>query len=316
MDAHDDFEAAFAGFAKDVDTGKPVENAEAPAEGGDDGQGDNNAAATDSGVGAAAVDAPAADGSDGVDPAAAPEASGEGGDAPAADPAVADAKPADDPAVADAEAEDILKRLADLVKDKPAEGEPVAEAAPAGDETPLFSADEQAVLEAYEKDWSDVSRAEALKRRAFAKDVIEYVFTQIAPEIKSVKELTEALANRAHYADLTAKIGEVDDTLRTQMDGWVAKQPAYLQSAYKQVLTTGTVDEVADLVDRFKKDTGVAAPAAKPKTSKGGPELSSEAKQAAEAMAPVSSKRSVIEQQDDPNDFGAAFAKFSEMFKE
>lgn len=314
MDAHDDFEAAFAGFAKDVDTGKPVENAEAPAEGGDNGQGDNNAAATDSSGGAAAVDAPAVAGSDGVDPAAAPEAVGEGGDAPAADPAVTEAEPAAD--ASDAEAEDILKRLADLVKDKPAEGEPVAEAAPAADETPLFSADEQAVLEAYEKDWSDVSRAEALKRRAFAKDVIEYVFSQIAPEIKSVKELTEALANRAHYADLTAKIGEVDDTLRTQMDGWVAKQPAYLQSAYKQVLTTGTVDEVADLVERFKKDTGVAAPAAKPKTSKGGPELSSEAKQAAEAMAPVSSKRSVIEQQDDPNDFGAAFAKFSEMFKE
>lgn len=317
--ADPDFEAAFASFSKDEKSTEAVQ-----AEGGEPNAADTGA----SDAGAAAVDgvAPAGDGAAPADPGAVVDGSAGKAEATPADPTpapvVGDAAPAaaePEPAAADPaptsgeDANAVLERLAALVKDKPAE---TPAAAPVAEELPaLYTKDEEEFLTQYEKDWGEVHRAQSLLQRQFGRDLVQYVFDQVGPQVRELRQLTDALANRAHFKDLSEKIGPIDDNLKTHMDAWVDKQPGYLQTAYKQVLTTGTVEEVADLVDRFKTATGVAAKPS-PAPSKGGSELSEPAKQAAESLAPVSSKRSVIEQQDDPNDFGAAFAKFSEMFKE
>jgi hypothetical protein len=286
--ATDEFDNAFSSFAKGEDppAADPAPVADpAPAD---------PAPATDVDPTPTADPAPAADA------------------VPAADP---DPAPAPDPKPAEptADTDDVLRRLAEMVKDKDPDPAPAADPAPA--EQPLYSADEQATLSKYEEDWDIVSKAEELKFKARARDIVSYVFGQIGPELKAVKDLTDALANRAHFSDLKERGIDANDELRTGVDAWVDKQPTYLQAAYKNVLTSGTVDEVADLIDRFKKETGVVAPAAKP-APKGGSELSAEAKKAAESMAPVSSKRSSIETQDDPSDFDGAWGKFKDMFKE
>lgn len=316
--ADENFDAAFAAFAKDE---TPPEAA--PAEGGQaDGSTDSGATAVDAGTGAG-DGAPSGDPAGSTEGGAAPEAGAESGAAaPAgAEPApVAEAPAAAEPPAASPAAEaapgpspdDILNRLAEIVREKPAEQAPAA----AADELPpLFTQDEEQFLTTYEKDWSEVSKAEELKRRQFGRDIVQYVFDQVAPKLRELEELAGTVANRQHFSDLEQKIGPIDDNLRTQVESWIGKQPGYLQKTFTGVLTGGTVEEVADLVDRFKKETGVVtAPA--PAPSKGGSELSESAKQAAEALAPVSTRRSGVEQQDDPNDFGAAFAKFSEMFKD
>lgn len=309
LDTDTDFEAAFKDFSKD---GPVPDTAAAPA--GEESQD----AATDAGADADTGDgAGAAADSGGADPGSAPAADpaeaapvNEGGDTP-----VAGGSPEPEAKPVSEDANAVLERLARIVAEQKPDPAAEPKPEPAADEQPVYTADEQTVLDAYEKDWSEVARAEELRWRGRARDIATYVFSQIAQELRPVKELTEALADRAHFTDLRERVGEVDDNLRTNVTSWVEKQPAYLQTAYKQVLTTGSVDEVADLVERYRKETGTAKSAA-PAPSKGGSELSGSAKQAAEALAPVSSKRSQIEQQDDPNDFGAAWGKFSEMFKD
>jgi hypothetical protein len=152
-----------------------------------------------------------------------------------------------------------------------------------------------------------------LRRRAENAALVEFVFTEIAKTIIPLKEMTETMAARTHVNDLETKIGKYDDSLRDQVETWIGTQADYLQAAYKQVIDAGTSDQVADLITRFRKETGSVTPIPQPSGGKGGTELSTPAKQAAEALAPVETKRTVIEQQDDPNDFKAAFAKFSKL---
>jgi hypothetical protein len=102
--------------------------------------------------------------------------------------------------------------------------------------------------------------------------------------------------------------------LRDQVVAWTEKQPTYLQAAYKQVIQQGTVDEVKDLIARYRKETGVGASTVT--SAKKDTELSDSAKQAAASLAPVSTKRSVVAQQEDLSNFDAAFSKFTEMFKD
>jgi hypothetical protein len=306
----DEFSQAFTSFSKDE---KPPEAEASQAEGGEangevvdagaDGAGAAGGAgagdSTGGDAGSSAADAGSAEASTGTE-AGTGEAEGAGAAAPAA--------AAPEPA-ASSSVDDVVKRLAEALEQSKAKEEPAPVVA--DEPAPLYSAEEAEVLTAYEKDWTDVSKAEELKRRQFGADLVQYVFGQIAPELKRINELAESVANKMHFTEIEQRIGPVDDKVASEVDAWVEKQPTYLQAAYKQVLTKGTVEEVTDLFDRYKKETGKTVEV-KPATS-GGSELSDAAKQAAESLAPVSSRRSGTEQQDDPNDFGAAFAKFSQM---
>jgi hypothetical protein len=139
------------------------------------------------------------------------------------------------------------------------------------------------------------------------------VFQELAKEIRPLMETVQLLAHRTQLSDLTARVPDYDTT-RDQVIAWVATQPEYLQPAYNAVITNGSVDEVADLIGRYKRETGApaatAAPAAAPK--KPDTELPPATKQAAAALAPVSSKRTVVPQTVDPTDFETAFASFAD----
>lgn len=213
-----------------------------------------------------------------------------------------------------ADNDDLLNRLAELVR-QPPKAEPKTETpAPAAQEEPLYTKDEQEFLASYEKEWPDVTKAEALKRRAEYREVVGYVFQQVAPIIKELKDTVQTLAAKTQYNELATNITDYDD-VREKVVAWVEKQPKYLQVAYNHVIQEGTVDEIKDLIDRYKADSGAtlaakpaapAAPAAKKETV-----LPPAAKQAAAALAPVSSKRSAVVSGVDPADFDGAFQQFA-----
>lgn len=282
----DEFDAAFASMSATDDGAPPADPPADPP----------------------AADPPAAD-----PPAADPPADGPPADPPPGDPELkaGDPPPAPTPKPeASADEAATLARLAALVNKAPeAPAAPTPAAAPT-DEAPLYTAEEQTLLDAYEKEWGDVSKAEGLKRRAEYRSLLQYTFKEIMGEFAPIREMVEALAGRTHVADITSKIGEYTDQDRTDIEGWVNEQPTYLQTAYMSVINEGTAEEVADLVGRYRTAKGIGAGA--PPAPGGGDELSGPAKQAAAALAPVGSKRSVVQQQDDPANFDAAWGRFAD----
>lgn len=211
--------------------------------------------------------------------------------------------------------EDLLSRLVDRLA--PAEKVPAAPtpAAAPQPEPELYTADEKALLTKYEEEWPDVARAETLRRKGEYREVVGYVFREVAStlgplleQMAEIRRVTETVAERAQLADLQGRVSDYEG-VRDKVVDWVEKQPAYLKTAYTQVVEKGTVDEITDLIDRWRKDTGVTAtpkaavvPARKAET-----ELPPAAKQAAAALAPVSSKRSAVVAGLDPGDFDSAF---------
>lgn len=221
-------------------------------------------------------------------------------------------------------AEDVLTRLADMMKPGAPAAAPEAPAAPA-EAAPVYSADEMGVLAEYEKNWPDVSRAEQLKRRAEYGDMFAYIFQQVHNYVSPLFEQQRAIGNTIHMTELRSAIPDYSETLETDVATWIDTQPTYLQAPMKQVMQGGTSEEVADLIGRYRAASGTtpAAPQAPAPAPAGAPaapapvvpakpatELSSAAKQAAESLAPVSGERSQVPQ-GEPQDFQSAFSKYA-----
>lgn len=229
--------------------------------------------------------------------------------APAAEePPKAEDAPAPAPAP-QADTEDVLQRLAKMMKEAPA-SEPAPQ--PEVQEPAIYTAEEQEFLKSYEKDWPDVSKAERLARRAEYKELVTYVFGEVAKSLSPIVDTVQTLAQRTHASDLRSSVTDYED-VRDKVIDWVETQPAYLQIAYKHVIQNGTVEDVADLVSRYKRETGVAtAPAGDtPAPVKKETELPSATKKAAAALAPVSSKRAAVVTSAEPDTFEDAFAAFA-----
>ncbi len=252
--------------------------------------------------------------------------------APAAEPPAATpegappAAPAPEPAKPGLNAEDVLSRLADLVK--PGEAAP-APAAPSAEAPAAYTPEEQGILVDYEKNWPDVARAEQLKRRAEYSDLLGFVFGEITKYTAPLFEQQRAIGNTLHMTELKGLVPDYTEDLETSVASWVDTQPSYLQAPYKQVMQGGTSEEIADLIGRYRSATGNAAPAPAPTPAPAGQapapaatpkpaaktELSSAAKQAAESLAPVSGDRSAVPQGEDTQDFDSAFARYAADMK-
>lgn len=241
--------------------------------------------------------------------AAAPEAVEAPADAaPSGDAAAVPAPDAGAQPAAPVDGDAILDRLSRLVAERQPEPAPAAAPEPAPEAPPIYTSEEQAFLTEYDKDWSDVAKGEALKRRAEYQMLLQHVFSQVGQFLSPHLEKLEAVATNVHLGELKTRISDYDQVV-DPVRSWVDQQPAYLQAAYNHVIQHGTADEVQDLVDRYRRETGVTPAAAPP--AKKAPEPSEAAKQAAASLAPVKSQRTVVMQQDDSSDFDAAFDRFS-----
>jgi len=193
---------------------------------------------------------------------------------------------------------------------------PQPAAAPAASVAPLYTADEQSVLDKYAVDWPEVAQAEELRRRAEYRSLVTYIFDQVQKTYGHVAEYVDSRSSKDQYAEIKGLVPDYD-TVRDPAIAWVKSQPAYLRTAYEAVVDSGTPEEVADLIARFRNETGVApAPVAAPAPRAGmsAPAISAQqvaAKQAAAGLRVVSSKRTEQVAGADPNDFDGAFAEFS-----
>lgn len=191
-----------------------------------------------------------------------------------------------------------LESLASKLNSQKTSDAPPEKPAQPQEEVPqLYTKEEQALLNTYETDWPDVAAAEALKRRVEYQLLAEYIFRQVG-------QVYGGLLQDFERNKRTEQLGSEFAQVKDGVGAWIEQQPNYLQSAYKQVIQAGSAEDVADLVARYKRDT--AKPAAKTAT-----ELPAPTMQAVAALAPVSSKRSVVPAEEDKNDFDAAFARFA-----
>lgn len=247
------------------------------------------------------VEAPAVTAEEGI--VATPGATEKVAEAPAAPVAEAPAPRQSD--------DDIIQRFAKAVKEQVAQPEP--QARQPEPEPELYSPEEKQLLDTYAKDWPDVAKAEALVRRAEYRQFAQYMFSEVAKHLQPIAQVVQTISERTQLSDLRQEVSDYDD-IRDKVVEWVGKQPAYLQPAYVQVVQRGTPDEVVDLINRFKQDTGYVAPsAAAPGAAPAAPAQRAQdpaLKQAAAALAPVRSQRTAPPQAE-PTTFEDAFKAFA-----
>jgi len=176
----------------------------------------------------------------------------------------------------------------------------------------LFTDVEAKLLQDYEADFPEVARAEALRRRAENQVLVQHIFSQVAQALRPIQEALGGVVETTHVENLHKAVPDYDD-VRDKVVNWVGTQPAYLRAAYEHVIQEGTVDEVADLITRYRTATGAAPAAAAPVAvmAKKDVELPDTAKRAAAALAPVASKRTAVVRGSDPTDFDGAFSQFA-----
>ena len=219
-------------------------------------------------------------------------------------PPIEEPAPEPEPVLQQPSSEDILTRFAQIVREQPAPQPQPQPQAQQPQQAPLFTPDEIKELEAYEKDWPDVAKAEALRRRAEYSQLISYVFQQVSQRLAPLEQQTAGVSTRSHLNDLYTLIPDYDQ-VRDPVLAWVDQQPAYLKNAYMQVAQQGTPAEVADLVGRYKQANGVQAPVVRAPAAP-----APQVRKAAAALAPVQSARSNVAETA-PEDFDSAFAAFA-----
>lgn len=193
--------------------------------------------------------------------------------------------------------------------------------APAPTAPPLYSADEQAVLTKYQTEWPDVAAGEALIRRKEYGDLVAHIYGQIGPVLDELRAQVAPAASHTTYTQLTDLVEDYD-AIRDPCLAWVDAQPAALKAAYQGIADGGTPQEVAAMIEVFRKSTGwkapvAAAPAAgapAPAPAAATPAAPAPAPvdptvaAAAAALKPVSTARAAAATGGaDPNDFEGAF---------
>lgn len=324
----DEFSAAFADLTTpaSVKPAAPAAEPSAAAPAADPAAPAASASATPTPAQAPAV--PAAEDTPAT-PAAPAEPAAPAAPAPAAEPAAPAAPvaapvaaPAAAPVASGPSAEELQAQLAALTQQL----EEIKKVpTPAAPEPPLYTAEEMEGLAKYREEWPDIAKNEQLMRRAEYKELISYVFGQIRPHIDELRAYYESTHQDTQYASIVRLVPDYDQVRDATLE-WVEKQPAYLKAAYQQVTESGSPSEVADLITRFKKETGYVAPAAVDKPVAGGgaaaapaPAASTggaapippAAAAAAASLRAVQSGRSEPVSAPDPNDFDGAFKEFA-----
>lgn len=201
----------------------------------------------------------------------------------------------------------------------PAAPEPQAQAPAAPEPQPpaeLYAPDEKEFLAKYAEEWPDIVKGEALRRRAEYNHLVTHIFTQInqtyGPLIERGVLAADTVAETSSLQVIQAAHNDYDDAMYEKVIDWANGLTGTRQRIAKEVIEHGAPEEVVDLITEFKSATGVkprvvaggapAAPAAPVKTG-----LSAKAKQAAQAMSVVDSKRSTLTPAADPTDFDAGW---------
>lgn len=172
------------------------------------------------------------------------------------------------------------------------------------------------MLSSYDKEWADISKAEAIRRKADIFNAVTYMFAQIKqhiePRLAEFKELSEVMQSQLALTELRRGVSDYD-SIYDDVVKWVDTLPVPFRGGAKQVIESGTPDEVTALITEYKKAHPAAAPSAAPAApvaagKQDSASLSPAAKQAAQRLSVVGSKRSASRGNAvDPNDFDGAW---------
>jgi hypothetical protein len=189
-------------------------------------------------------------------------------------------------------------------------------------EPPLFSAEEANQLQSFYADWPDVARATETMIRGLLAQTARRMYADMASSLAPYLRTIDTLADRSQLSELQEQVPDYE-TISTQLNSWVDKQPAYLRGAYEHVIKAGTAAEVVDLINRYKQDmqsttpaqgdqpapAAAAASAPAPAPSASAPPVNPALAAAAARLAPVATKRTSVVAM--PADFDSAFAEFA-----
>lgn len=210
--------------------------------------------------------------------------------------------------------QEFLREFAETMKEaiKP---QPQPQAQPRAEQPRLMSDEEAALLAKYDEEYPDIARAEFIRRRVEYSQLAQYIMNEIASGFAPMAQMVQAIAERVHLGDIQTSVPDYGQ-VREDVVAWADKQPPYLRAAYQHVVANGTREEVVDLINRWRADTGRELPTAQPNGAAApngvvkpkGP--TPEARAAAAALAPVQTKRTGAVQAE-PTTFDDAFDKFS-----
>ena len=189
-------------------------------------------------------------------------------------------------------------------------------AARAGKEN--VSADEQAILDTLEANFPEVTAANAVLSRvimARVENVVEQRVNAVLAQIAPIAAVTQNVARNAHEQAILAKHPDAFTTL-PQVEAWVDSQPKVLKAAWNKVLDNGSTDDIIELYDVFKKDTGSAqtpgSPGAAPDAAAAKAAAEAAAKEAKlKAQEGIRSRQTTQQSGVDEDDFEGAFNQFA-----
>lgn len=235
---------------------------------------------------------------------------------PAADTPAADTPPAA-PAATPPAGEDWEERFKELeakVTQPAPETKPPVETPPAD----IYAPEEKDFLTTYEKDWPDIVKGEALRRRAEYQELVAHIFKEVArvydPLVLRGAQAADSVAETATLAAITAAHPDYDGVMYDDVLKWAGTLTGTRKRVVEAVIAEGEPQELVELITDFKSATGrskpkvVAADGVQTPPAARVTELSAKAKQAAKALGVVDSKRTApVTGQPDPDDFDSAW---------
>lgn len=177
----------------------------------------------------------------------------------------------------------------------------------------IYTEAEQAELKTLQEDWPDLHKMFSLMARQLQVDTLNYAFSEVGKVIAPLQESVQTFSVNDHMAAIYEAHEDYDQVYQPAME-WVDKQPNFLKTAYQNVIKQGTAEDVVQMIQRFKDETGWKSPAVagNPPAVAGTPPtqttgLSDAAKKAAKAMGAVGTKRGAQAGAQDPSDFDGAW---------
>ena len=172
--------------------------------------------------------------------------------------------------------------------------------------------EETEAINTFITEFPQVAAAHQIITKRQIEAAVNYVLAEVASVLQPIAQQLNTVAQRSHLGDLEHVVPDYADVRQKVLD-WVETQPDYLRTAFHSVIQQGTVDQVKDLIDRYRVSTGVVVqPAPTGGTQTAVTELTPAAKKAAAGLAQVSSKRSTATAST-PTDFDGAFESFAKL---
>ena len=241
-------------------------------------------------------------------------------DTPPAETPPAETPPAETPPAEDTELRDRLAALEAKTATPPAAETPPPVETPPPDQGPpreIYALDEKEFLTAYQKEWPDVSKGEALLRRAEYQQLVTHIFNEVArvygPLVERGVQAAETVGDTTTLAAIREVHNDYNDAMYEDVVGWADGLTGYRKKLAQGVIAEGEPQDVIDLISEYKSAKGLSKPkvvAASVATTAipAVTELSATAKKAAKALGVVDSKRSAATPQgSDPDDFDGAW---------